>query len=182
MYYYCVWIKWWPFYWYSQAKCHYLHNKIGATNFSEAEFAPSLVGCRPAKNFLLLAMALKLAWPRFISQFLECSHCLYIKPPSKLPNNNNSLLFQMALYFLSVLQQAPLLYYRWKHICVDFTWCARNANLTPWTMSSSSSGPPPTVSSSAETLFMYFMANFTDASLICHNMKFKFQKKINEIS
>jgi hypothetical protein len=33
-------------------------------------------------------------------------------------------------------------------------------------MSSSSSGPPPTVSSSAETLFIYFIANFTDANLI----------------
>lgn len=34
-------VKWWPFYWYSQAKCHYLYSKTGATNFSEAMFAPS---------------------------------------------------------------------------------------------------------------------------------------------
>lgn len=166
----CVWVKWWPFYCYSQAKCHYLYIKMGATNFCEAEFAPSLVGCRPAKKFLLLAMALKLAWPRFISQFLECSHCLHIKPPSKLPNINSSLLFQMAHHALSVL------YYRW-NIDVWFTWCTRKANLTPWTMSSSSSGPPPTVSSSPETLFMYFMASFTDASLICHHIKVKSQKR-----
>lgn len=48
-----------------------------------------------------------------------------------------------------------------------FTWWTRKANLTPWTISSSSSGPPSTASSSADTLFMYFIANFTDASLIC---------------
>jgi len=54
-----------------------------------------------------------------------------------------------------------------------FTWCTRKANLTPWIISSSSSGPPPTISNSADTLFMYFMANFTDASLICNNAKIK---------
>lgn len=39
----------------------YLYSKIGATNFSEADFAPSLAGCGPAEEFLLLAMALKMA-------------------------------------------------------------------------------------------------------------------------
>lgn len=29
----CVCVNWWPFYWYSQAKCHYLYIKIGATIF-----------------------------------------------------------------------------------------------------------------------------------------------------
>ena len=50
---------------------------------------------------------------------------------------------------------------------IFFTWWTRKAYRTPWTISSSSSGPPPTISSSANTLFMYFIANFTDASLIC---------------
>ena len=39
---------------------------------------------RSAQEFLLLAMALYMAWPRFVSQFLKSPHCLYIKPPSKL--------------------------------------------------------------------------------------------------
>lgn len=49
-----------------------------------------------------------------------------------------------------------------------YTWCTRKANLTLCTISSSSSGLPPNISSSAETLFIYFMASFTDASLICN--------------
>lgn len=51
-----------------------------------------------------------------------------------------------------------------------WTWCTRNANRTPWTINSSSSTPLPTPSSSADILFMYFIASFTDASLICINI------------
>ena len=46
------------------------------------------------------------------------------------------------------------------------TWCTLKANLTPWSMSSSSSGLPAMISSSEETLFMYFIASFPVATLI----------------
>ena len=116
-------VKWWPFYWYSQAKCHYLYSKIGATIFSEAEFAPSwLAGCRPAKEFLLLAMTLKIAWHRFTSQFLECSHCLHIKPPSKLPKHiNKQLIFQKwPLYALSGIITGTCFVLLFQHICMIY--------------------------------------------------------------
>jgi hypothetical protein len=48
-----------------------------------------------------------------------------------------------------------------------YTWCTLKANRTPWSISSSSSGPPLITSSSEETRFRYFIANFTDWSLIC---------------
>jgi hypothetical protein len=51
-----------------------------------------------------------------------------------------------------------------KHAC---TWCTLKANRTPCSISSSSSGPPSIASSSEETRFRYFIASFTDWSLIC---------------
>jgi hypothetical protein len=68
---------------------------------SGVEIALALACSRPAQEFLLLAMALNMTGPGFISQFLECSHCISIKTTSKLPNITNSLL-RMALYKASI--------------------------------------------------------------------------------
>lgn len=175
-------VKWWPFYWYSQAKCHYLYSKTGATNFSEAMFAPSWLLTSRLQTYKRISVAGYDIEDCMTSLYLSILGMLSLSPhqtPQQTAKHINKQLIikKWPLYALSALQQASVLYYC-SNIYVWFTWCTRNANLTPWTMSSSSSGPPPPlVSSSPETLFMYFMANFTDASFICHNITLQVQKQ-----
>lgn len=146
------------FYWI----CLSLQQNVMAT---EAEYAAdTLASCRPTYKFLLLALALYMAWSCFVPQLLESPHCFCIKTTRKLQQIQKKRHQQQTIIkSINWEYNARILGHARKK---PFTWCTRKANFTPWTINSSSSGPPSTFSSSADTLLMYFMANFTDASLI----------------
>lgn len=120
----------------------------------------------PAEELLLLLMVvlgllLTLEREGLVPELLKGSHGFNIETASKLAaaQRERSLLGVRDSREMDVCIRIS--------VEMQFTWCTLKANLTPWSMSSSSSGPPATDSSSEETLFMYFIASFTNASLIC---------------